>query len=122
MPPRTLDVSDVEGSRYQSLVLATTAGNDAIAEDDHETFPLVLYVESIWKARAARIGASLSLADHDRAALAPIWSNERVIVAAIEKHARGDVEALARGIIEELHAAGLEIRRIDATPIRDPRR
>jgi hypothetical protein len=26
--------------------------------------------------------------------------SERVIVAAIEKHARGDVEALARGIIE----------------------
>ena len=39
---------------------------------------------------------------------------ERIIVAAIEKHARGDVEALARGIIEELRAAGLEIRRIDA--------
>ena len=32
-----------------------------------------------------------------------------VIIAAIEKHARGDVEALARGIIEELRAAGLEI-------------
>ena len=30
---------------------------------------------------------------------------ERVIVAAIEKHARGDVEALARGIIEELRDA-----------------
>jgi hypothetical protein len=42
----------------------------------------------------------------------------RVIVAAIEKHARGDVAALARGIIEELRAAGLEIRRIDAIPIR----
>ena len=41
---------------------------------------------------------------------------ERIIVAAIEKHARGDVEALARGIIEELRAAGLEIRRIDARP------
>jgi hypothetical protein len=27
---------------------------------------------------------------------------ERVIVAAIEKHARGDVDALARGIIELL--------------------
>jgi hypothetical protein len=40
---------------------------------------------------------------------------ERIIVAAIEKHARGDVEALARGIIEELRAAGLEIRRVDAT-------
>ena len=36
--------------------------------------------------------------------------SERVIVAAIEKHARGDVEALACGIIEELRAAGLEIR------------
>ena len=35
---------------------------------------------------------------------------------AIEKHARGDVEALARGIIEELRAAGLEIRRIDEIP------
>jgi hypothetical protein len=47
---------------------------------------------------------------------------ERVIVAAIEKHARGDVEALARGIIEELRAAGLEIQRIDAILIRNPRR
>ena len=47
---------------------------------------------------------------------------ERVIVAAIEKHARGDVEALARGIIEELRAAGLAIRRVDAIPIRNPRR
>jgi hypothetical protein len=27
---------------------------------------------------------------------------ERVIVAAIEKHAKGDVKPLARGIIEEL--------------------
>jgi hypothetical protein len=47
---------------------------------------------------------------------------ERIIVAAIEKHARGDVAALARGIIEELRAAGLEIRRTDAIPIHDPRR
>jgi hypothetical protein len=47
---------------------------------------------------------------------------ERIIVAAIEKHARGDVDALARGIIEELRAAGLEIRRSDEIPIRDPRR
>jgi len=45
---------------------------------------------------------------------------ERIIVAAIKKHARGDVEALARGIIEELRDAGLEIRRIDAIPIHDP--
>ena len=34
----------------------------------------------------------------------------RVVVAAIEKHARGDVEVLARGIIDELHRVGLEIR------------
>jgi hypothetical protein len=44
-----------------------------------------------------------------------------VIVAAIEKHARGDVEALARGITEELRVAGLEIRRTDAIPIRNPK-
>jgi hypothetical protein len=43
---------------------------------------------------------------------------ERVIVAAIEKHARGDVDAPARGIIEELRGAGLEIRRADAIPVR----
>ena len=35
---------------------------------------------------------------------------ERVIVAAIEKHARGDVETLARGIMLELYRAGYEIR------------
>ena len=33
--------------------------------------------------------------------------SERVVVAAIEKHARGGVEALARGITEELRSAGL---------------
>jgi hypothetical protein len=46
-----------------------------------------------------------------------------IVVAAIEKHARGDVDALSRGIIDELRAAGLEIRRIDddAIPIRNPR-
>jgi hypothetical protein len=49
-----------------------------------------------------------------------IEESERVIVAAIEKHARGDVEALARGIIDELRAAGLEIRRTDTIPIREP--
>src|SRR3977135_185893 len=53
---------------------------------------------------------------------APGAESERVIVAAIEKHARGDVAALARGIIEELRAAGLEIRRTDEIPIRNPRR
>jgi hypothetical protein len=42
--------------------------------------------------------------------------------SAIEKHARGGVAALAPGIIEELLAAGLEIRRTDAIPIRNPRR
>ena len=47
---------------------------------------------------------------------------EHIIVAAIEKHARGDVDALVRGIIEELRAAGLEIQRIDAILIRNPRR
>jgi hypothetical protein len=51
-----------------------------------------------------------------------IKRKQRVIVAAIEKHARGDVEALARGIIEELRDAGLEIRRADEIPIRNPRR
>ena len=45
----------------------------------------------------------------------------RILIAAIEKHARGDVAALARGIIEELRAAGMEIRRTDMTPIRNPR-
>jgi hypothetical protein len=44
----------------------------------------------------------------------PRAESERVIVAAIEKYARGDVAALAPGIIEELRAAGLEIRRTDA--------
>jgi cobalamin biosynthesis protein CbiG len=40
----------------------------------------------------------------------------------IEKRARADVEALARGIIEELRAAGLEIRRTDTIAIRNSRR
>jgi len=31
-------------------------------------------------------------------------------------------QALARGIVEELRAAGLEIRRADAISIRNPRR
>jgi hypothetical protein len=38
----------------------------------------------------------------------------------IEEARAGYVEALARGIIEELRAAGLEIRRTDAIPIRNP--
>jgi|1186.fasta_scaffold305406_1 hypothetical protein len=44
----------------------------------------------------------------------------RILIAAIEKHARGDVAALARGIIEELRAAGMEIRRTNMTPNRYP--
>jgi hypothetical protein len=52
----------------------------------------------------------------------PRAESERVIVAAIEKYARGDVAALAPGIIEELRAAGLEIRRTDTIPIRNPGR
>src|SRR3981189_2162718 len=60
--------------------------------------------------------------DHTRDINGPPEEMERVIVAAIGKHARGDVEALARGIIEELRAAGLEIQRIDAILIRNPRR
>jgi hypothetical protein len=36
-----------------------------------------------------------------------------IIVAAIEKHARGDVENLARGIVAELCRAGLVIRPAD---------
>ena len=35
---------------------------------------------------------------------------ERIIVAAIEEHARGDVVRPARGIVLELYRAGLEIR------------
>jgi hypothetical protein len=46
---------------------------------------------------------------------------ESVIVAAVENHARREVPALARGIIEELRAGGLEIRPTDAIPIRNPR-
>jgi hypothetical protein len=35
----------------------------------------------------------------------------RIVAAAIEKHARGDVAKLARGIITELRQAGFEIVR-----------
>jgi len=43
------------------------------------------------------------------------------VIAAIKKHERRDVAALARGIIEELRAAGMEIRHTDMTSIRYPR-
>ena len=33
----------------------------------------------------------------------------RIVAAALEKHARGDVEKLALGIITELRQAGFEI-------------
>jgi EAL domain-containing protein (putative c-di-GMP-specific phosphodiesterase class I) len=36
---------------------------------------------------------------------------ERVIVKAIERHARGNPEALARQLVAELRRAGFEIRR-----------
>ena len=36
---------------------------------------------------------------------------ERIITAAIERHAEGGVVALARAIIDELEQAGFEIRR-----------
>jgi len=39
---------------------------------------------------------------------------ERVIVAAIEKHSRGDVIASARGMMLELYRADFEIRERDA--------
>jgi len=43
---------------------------------------------------------------------------ERVIVAAIYRHARGNVIYLARAIVADLREAGFEIRRADAIPIR----
>jgi hypothetical protein len=36
---------------------------------------------------------------------------ERVIVKAIERHVRGNPEALARQLVAELRRAGFEIRR-----------
>jgi hypothetical protein len=44
---------------------------------------------------------------------------ERIIVTAIEKHATGDVEALARGIIEELRGACLVLAGARQTTVRD---
>jgi hypothetical protein len=38
----------------------------------------------------------------------------RIVAAAIERHARGDVQKLALGIITELRRAGLEIVRQSA--------
>ena len=38
---------------------------------------------------------------------------ERVIVKAIERHTRGNPDALARHLIAELRRAGFEIRRAD---------
>jgi hypothetical protein len=43
---------------------------------------------------------------------------ERIIAVALNRHARGDVEALTRGVIADLRDAGFEIRRADAIPIR----
>jgi hypothetical protein len=43
---------------------------------------------------------------------------ERVIAVAIYRHAKGDINALARNIIADLREAGYEIRRADAIPIR----
>ena len=46
----------------------------------------------------------------------------RIIAAAIERHARGDVPALAAAIVNELWEAGYEIRqRPDVIPIKGPR-
>jgi hypothetical protein len=40
----------------------------------------------------------------------PLDDPERVIAAAVERHARGDVEALAHAILSELWEAGYEVR------------
>lgn len=50
---------------------------------------------------------------------AALPSPARIILAAIERHARGDPEALARAILAELDKAGLEIRpKPDVIPIK----
>jgi hypothetical protein len=47
---------------------------------------------------------------------------ERIIATAIERHARGDVLALAHAILNELWEAGFELRlRPDMIPIKGPR-
>ena len=70
-------------------------------------------------ARAIRSAALLSWIPPDLSSIDCCIQAD--IVAAIEKHATGDVAALARGIIEELRAAGLENRRTDAViPIHEP--
>ena len=47
---------------------------------------------------------------------------ERIIAAAIERHARGDVPALAAAIVNELWEAEFEIRlRPEMIPIKGPR-
>ena len=44
---------------------------------------------------------------------------EKIIAQAIWRHARGDPEALARQILDELHEAGYEVRpKPDLIPIR----
>ena len=52
----------------------------------------------------------------------PLDDPERIIAAAIERHSRGDVPALAATIVNELWQAGCEIRqRPDVIPIKGPR-
>jgi hypothetical protein len=41
---------------------------------------------------------------------------ERVIAVAIYRHAKGDIDALARNIIADLREAGFEIRRASTVP------
>jgi hypothetical protein len=43
---------------------------------------------------------------------------ERVIIAAIHRHSRGNVIYLARAIVTDLREAGFEVRRSSTTPTR----
>ena len=43
---------------------------------------------------------------------------ERLILKVIERHARGNPEALARQLVADLRCAGFEIRRTNAIPVR----